>query len=160
MKIFTMKMCSVLTFLWLLDVNKSNAQDALSIGGEATGSGGAVSYSIGQIDYAFKGNTTFTLAEGVQQPYEISVTALDENNEGIMLSVYPNPVVNMLRISCHETIKITGYTLQDATGRMLHTERIYGSFYEVDMQRYPTGNYFITINTSENKSNHYLLIKK
>jgi hypothetical protein len=155
-----MKMCSVLTFLWLLDVNKSNAQDALSIGGEATGSGGAVSYSIGQIDYAFKGNTTFTLAEGVQQPYEISVTALDENNEGIMLSVYPNPVVNMLRISCHETIKITGYTLQDATGRMLHTERIYGSFYEVDMQRYPTGNYFITINTSENKSNHYLLIKK
>lgn len=160
MKIFTMKMCSVLTFLWLLNVNKSNAQDALSIGGEATGSGGTVSYSIGQIDYAFKGNTTFTLAEGVQQPYEISVTALDENNEGIMLSVYPNPVENRLFITCPENSGMTGYSLQDATGRTLHTKTGCGNFFDVDMQHYPSGNYFISIATSTNKTNHYLIIKK
>lgn len=137
------------------------AQQSLNAaGGNASGSGGTVSYSIGQIDYAFKGNTTFTLAEGVQQPYEISVTALDEAGTEQLPAVYPNPVENRLFITCPENSGMTGYSLQDATGRTLHTKTGCGNFFDVDMQHYPSGNYFISIATSTTKTNHYLIIKK
>ena len=48
-------------------------QGAVSAGGEATGAGGSVSYSIGQIDYITKSSSGHFILEGQQQPYEISI---------------------------------------------------------------------------------------
>ena len=46
-------------------------------GGNASGSGGSVSYTVGQIVYTTNTDSNGSVAQGVQQPYEISVvTAL------------------------------------------------------------------------------------
>jgi hypothetical protein len=52
-----------------------NAQTGIAAGGgNATGSGGSVSYSIGQVFYMMNTGTTGSVLQGVQQPWEISQT--------------------------------------------------------------------------------------
>ena len=48
-------------------------QAVVTAGAEATGTGGTVSYSVGQVVYQTHAGTNGSVAEGVQQPYEISV---------------------------------------------------------------------------------------
>ena len=46
----------------------ANAQDAIpATGGDATGSGGSASYTVGQIGYTTNTGTNGSVAEGVQQ---------------------------------------------------------------------------------------------
>jgi hypothetical protein len=56
------------------------AQEVIpAVGGNASGSGGSVSYSVGQVAYQTHTGTNGSVVEGVQQPYEISVlTAIEE----------------------------------------------------------------------------------
>jgi hypothetical protein len=50
-----------------------NAQETISPGGgNATGSGGSVSYTIGQVAYGAFSGTTGSVIQGIQQPYDIS----------------------------------------------------------------------------------------
>lgn len=53
-------------------------ETTLTAGGEATGSGGSVSYSIGQLFYMTKTGTTGSVSEGVQQPIEIASELPDD----------------------------------------------------------------------------------
>lgn len=51
-----------------------NAQETLSsAGGNATGSGGSISYTVGQVFYNSFSGETGSIAQGVQQPFEISL---------------------------------------------------------------------------------------
>ena len=71
----------------------SQAQEAIpTAGGEATGSGGTVSYTVGQVNYQTASGTNGSISEGVQQPFEISVTSTNDIS-GVSLNVkaYPNP---------------------------------------------------------------------
>ena len=56
------------------------AQEVISSsGGNVSGSGGSVSYSVGQVVYTTNTGTNGSVAQGVQQPYEISVvTGIEE----------------------------------------------------------------------------------
>jgi gliding motility-associated-like protein len=55
--------------LMSLLVNKLySQQNTIVSGGEATGSGGSLSYSIGQVVYSTYSGSTYTLIQGVQQP--------------------------------------------------------------------------------------------
>jgi len=68
-------------------------------GGNATGSGGTVSYTVGQIQYNTYSGTNGTVSQGVQQPYEISVVTAIKNTGEITLEciVYPNPTRGLLK---------------------------------------------------------------
>jgi hypothetical protein len=77
------------------------AQDAsITTGGNAYGSGGMVSYSLGQLVYQTITSTSESITEGVQQPYEISVlTGIKESEIFLHISAYPNPVSNYCILS-------------------------------------------------------------
>ena len=86
----------ILSSLLLLSIGMIglDAQNTIpSSGGNASGSGGTVSYSIGQIVYTTNTGTNGTVAQGTQQPFEISVvTGIEEAlNITLQCSVYPNP---------------------------------------------------------------------
>jgi len=52
-----------------------SAQEAvLATGADAAGSGGKVSYSVGQIAYTSQTGSNGSVTQGVQQPYEIFAT--------------------------------------------------------------------------------------
>lgn len=69
--------------------------------GDVSGSGGSVSYSVGQVVYTTHTGTSGSVAEGVQQPYEISVVTGLEEAQSINLSVtaYPNPTTDYCQVS-------------------------------------------------------------
>lgn len=62
------------SFLCCIYVASLQGQSTIpATGGNATGSGGSVSYTAGQATYQTSEGTTGTVAQGVQQPYEISM---------------------------------------------------------------------------------------
>ncbi len=80
--------CLVLLFLGLGGLQ---AQDAVTAaGGEASGSGGSSSYSVGQVLYTTSAGSNGIVAHGVQQAYEIFVTAgIEETNINLELIGLP-----------------------------------------------------------------------
>ena len=117
--------------LFILGLTGLQAQESINTsGGEISGSGGSVSYSVGQIVYQTSFSTNSSVAEGVQQPYEISVVTSVEEAKGITLSVtaYPNPATDNL------TLEINGlnmdhlsYQLYDLQGKSLQYGEISGN---------------------------------
>lgn len=81
----------------------------IASGGDATGSGGTVSYAVGQIVYATDTATTGSVAKGVQQPFEISVvTGINELGITLGVSVYPNPTTTFLHLQIEsEKLKLS-----------------------------------------------------
>ena len=60
------------------------AQESVNAtGGNASGSGGSASYSVGQVVYTNNTGTSGSVAQGVQQPFEISVVTGIEEAKGI-----------------------------------------------------------------------------
>ena len=130
------------------------AQKAIpASGGKATGIGGSISYTVGQVGYTTNSGSNEYLSQGVQQPYEISVVTGIKEAEGIRLeySVYPNPTADFL------TLKISNfkadnfyYQLWDVNGKLLETNRIESEETQITMKNYNRATYFLKI-TSDNK---------
>ncbi len=74
--------------------------NVLATGGEANGTDGQVSFSVGQIDFATVSGADAVLTEGVQQPYEFFTIGVEELEDiELIASVFPNPArfdVNLL----------------------------------------------------------------
>ena len=106
MKYKKLKLSTVL--LLGLGLTGLQAQTAIpATGGNVSGTGGSVSYSVGQVVYTTNtGGANGSVAQGVQQPFEISVvTGIDEAN-GITLqcSAYPNPTTDFLKLKVENFI--------------------------------------------------------
>ncbi len=75
MKYKNLKLSAIL----LLGLGLTGLQAQTSVnatGGNASGSGGSASYSVGQVVYTTHTGTNGSVAQGVQQPFEISVVGL------------------------------------------------------------------------------------
>jgi len=85
-------------------------------GGNATGSGGTVSYSVGQVMYNTFTGTNGSVAEGVQQPYEISVvTGIEEAKDiNLLLTAFPNPTNDYLTLEIQSIVQTQDFASQEA----------------------------------------------
>ena len=91
-------------------------------GSNATGTGGAVSYTIGQLVYEITTAAGGSVIQGVQQPYEISViSSLEEVPEiNLQVSVFPNPAEQYLILRIDEPEPtLFRYLLFDMSGKLL-----------------------------------------
>jgi hypothetical protein len=126
-----------------------NAQQAVATaGGNASGSGGSVSYSVGQMGYTTNTGTNGSVAQGVQQPFEISVVTGLEETEGISLrfSVYPNPTTEYLELKVENFDKENlSYLLIDMNGKPLETKKITGDKTNIVMGNLVPATYFLKI---------------
>lgn len=129
-----------------------HAQDAVtSSGGQATGSGGTSSYTVGQIVYSSNSGTSGSVAHGVQQPYEISVVSGFEDAKDISLicSVYPNPTTHLLILKVENySIENLRYHLYDIQGKLLESIVVSADQTSIDMNKYTPATYLINISTS------------
>lgn len=118
-------------------------------GGSATGNGGTVTYTVGQIaDQKVEGGGRYVI-EGVQQPYEIQVVGVN-SYPGINLTaiVYPNPTVDKVMLSIRDyEIPSTGLTLQlyDLNGKFLKTMVITDADTEIDFSEYAASTYQLRV---------------
>jgi hypothetical protein len=134
----------------------------VSGGGNATGSGGSVSYSIGQIAYTFaSGGANGYAIQGVQQPLEVSVvTSVNQIETKFALDVYPNPTSSRLILNIGENnLKNMTYQLLSIDGTMLKQNQINSSAEQIDMSALPSGTYLLKILSRQQQLKLFKVIK-
>ncbi|HYW94387.1 MAG TPA: T9SS type A sorting domain-containing protein [Bacteroidales bacterium] len=123
-------------------------------GGNASGTGGETTYTLGQIAFSAYENTEYSVAEGVQQPFEISqITGIEQKGElNKLLFVYPNPTSDYLTLKVGKQAgKGLRYQLLDVRGKLLETNEIDNSETSIDVSHLATGTYFLNVSNSKNK---------
>ena len=89
----------------LLICNVSVAQSSVnSSGGEATGSGGFASFSVGEIVYSNFSSSSGSVMEGIQFPFEVVTLSTSVFAHEIQLLAYPNPVINTLTLKLQNKV--------------------------------------------------------
>ena len=139
------------------------AQESINAtGGNASGSGGTVAYSVGQVVYTTNTGTSGSVAQGVQQPYEISTVTGLEEAKGISLSVsaYPNPTTDYLTLSIGEfEISNLSYQLYDMNGKILQSEKIADNQTNIVMSNLVSATYFVKVIQGNKEVKTFKIIK-
>lgn len=149
---------------WALCIPLANAQEtALSAGGEATGGGGAASYSIGQLFYTTISGESATAAQGIQLGYEITVVTAVKEARPISLSVaaYPNPAQNQLKLEIPglETADMY-WQLYNSNGKLLAADDVAGQLTRIDMSGQVPGVYLLKVIRNDQSLKTLQIIKK
>ena len=131
------------------------AQSAIvPVGGDAQSNGGSVSYTVGQIAVRSANNSSgISVAEGVQQPYEILTVGVDDYPQITLNAVvYPNPTENLaqLRLNGFE-IPAGGLRaiLYDGSGKRLQTFPVTNDLTSFQIGQYATGTYYLELRNGQ-----------
>jgi hypothetical protein len=156
-----LKLIAVLLLGFLL--TGIQAQEASIVtGGNASGSGGSVSYSVGQVVYNTNTGLNGSVAQGVQQPYEISDITGIEETKGITLqcTVYPNPTIDFLtlKVENYTTIGLT-YQLYDVNGKLIESQKIAGNEASIVMSNLLPSTYFLKVTENNKEVKTFKIIK-
>lgn len=157
--------CKVLIAFCLFGFGISiQAQNSIpASGGNATGTGGKESYTIGQVVYTTIKVPTGTITQGLQQPYEISVvTAIKEASDiTLEISVYPNPAdgfVN-LKVEKYDSDNLN-YKLIDMNGMLILEKKVDGNETQIQLGNILPGTYFLKIVDNNKELKTFKIIKK
>ena len=134
-------------------------------GGTASGNGGTLTYTVGQIAAQNNSDGTTSISEGVQQPYEIQTIGID-NYPGITLNaiLYPNPTQGNLQLvmSQEQLEMVNGQWLMkvfDANGKYLLSKQIDGETTLLDLSPYATGTYYINVCSGKDVMKTFKVVK-
>jgi hypothetical protein len=162
MRIKRLKISAVI--LLGLGLTGLQAQESMNTtGGDASGSAGSLSYSVGQAVYQTHTSTSGSVAEGVQQPYEISVVLAKREAVGITLSVsaYPNPTTDNLTLSVEAfELSNVSYQLFDINGRILQNGKIASELTSIAMGNLVSATYFIKVVKDNKEIKTFKIIKQ
>ena len=152
---------SVFVFFTLCLFNCFCQQTVLSAGGEASGSTGTVSYSIGQLSFMTLIGDQGVITEGAQQPYEILFNSIHEAGISLQCKAWPNPASTYLLLSIenHE-IKNLSYRLYTLNGILLKDLPVKEKNTKVSLDIIAPGTYILTVTENGNVLNSYKIIKK
>ena len=136
-------------------------QATTATGGNASGSGGTVAYSVGQIFYTTNTGTTGSEAQGVQQPYEISIVlGIDNHSINLELSAYPNPTTNNLTLNVGKAeLSTLNFQLYDISGKLIEIRKIISSTETIGMANLPSTTYFLKVSNNNNEVKTFKIIK-
>ena len=145
----------------LLGLGGLQAQETVTTtGGEATGTGGIASYTVGQVVYTTATGTNGSVAQGVQQPYEISTeVGINETTINLELSVYPNPTANYLTLKVEKTEGLT-FQLYDLQGKVITNKKVNSATTTVAMKNIQTATYFLNVVKNNQIIKTFKVIKK
>ena len=139
------------------------AQDAIpATGGNASGSGGSASYTIGQVVYTTNTGTAGSVAQGVQQSFEITIVTVIEAGKGISLNciVYPNPVTDYLVLKIEgEAQKQYIASIFDINGKLIENIKVESNDTKIDMGNLVPATYFLKVTQGEKEIKTFKIIK-
>ena len=132
------------TFFSLLATLELSAQEnTVASGGKATGSGGTVSYSLGQVVYSTNIGTNGSVSQGVQQPYAVSTT-VGINETSIQLNAYPNPTTNNLTLTTDDSESLS-YQLFNIQGAEISSKTLNSKTSNISLEGHPRATYFLKV---------------
>ena len=154
-----------LTILILLILGLTNIQaqeTVLTTGGDATGSDGSMSYSVGQIVYTTNTGTNGYVLQGIQQPFEITTTLDIKEIEGINLkcSIYPNPTPDnlILEIDEYDNKEIL-YQLYNFSGKLIESKKLKNNRNIITMKDLVPSTYFLKVISNQKEIKTFKIIK-
>ena len=156
-----MKRLLLLYLLLLLSGTYLLAQEATTTAiGNAVGSGGTVSYTIGQVAYTSSASANGSVTAGVQQSYLISVTGL-ERVKGIDLVAYPNPTTDVLTLLVeNDHHKNLSYFLYNMNGVLVESRKMINNHTSIEVNRLTSGTYFLKVTDHQQEVKTFQIIKK
>ncbi len=116
----------ILGFVGLQGIKAQN--ELLTTGGDISGSGGSVAFSIGQTVYTNYEGVGGRTSLGVQQPYVI-VTGINEPDKFFSANIYPNPANSSIQLKLEKNTPVANldnlaYSLYDINGRLVISNEI------------------------------------
>ncbi len=133
--------------------NFAQAQESVNaIGGVDVGTGGTVSFSVGQMVYTTDTKESGSMVQGIQRPYRITTTDIRKVNDDISFKAYPNPSSDdlFLEMNAYRSEKLV-YHLYDIQGKLLITNKIESPKTQINMRALAVGAYLIQIYNSKNQ---------
>jgi hypothetical protein len=133
--------------------NFAQAQESInSIGGVDAGTGGTVSFSVGQMVYTTDSKGAGAVVQGIQRPYKITTTDIKKVNDDISFKAYPNPSSDdlFLEMNAVRNEKLN-YQLYDMQGKLLMTNSIEIPKTQINMRGLAVGAYLIQIYNTNNQ---------
>lgn len=132
----------------LFSLSLAAQQNTVATGGDATGTGGSVSFTVGQIDYVSPTGTDGNLNEGVQQPYEffkdVGIATLDWD-----VQLYPNPTNEFIVLEVEQLAEDLNYVLVDAKGSIVAEGAVTTTETMIEMRQFATGSYMLQLTQHE-----------
>lgn len=147
----------------LVSVSLNAQQTISSAGGNALGSGGSASYTVGQVFYHTASGTNVSVAAGVQQAYEIQIiVGIAEANElNMSLTAFPNPTTNVLILKIGDNhLENLKYELVDGSGKLLLGSVLAEAETTIQMENFASASYFLTITKGNIVQKSFKIIKK
>lgn len=142
-----------------------SAQVALTAsGGEASGTSGSSSYSVGQLVYnTLTGTNQYSLSQGIQQPVEISVVSGTDKAQQIQLNVkvYPNPASTYLVLQIDDSEKVSYEAfLYNLNGTQIKQIKVTDVQTEIDINGLLPSVYLLKVLKNDQAIKTFKIIKK
>jgi hypothetical protein len=162
-----MKACWLTTmsvvFPLLFTIDLWSQETVAASGGNATGSGGTASFTVGQVVYTTNSGSTGAIAQGVQQPYEIYTVTGVEEAVGINLEmeVYPNPASDFLKLVIADyNLENLTCQLYDSNGGLIQNSKIINKETIIYTGDLAPAVYFLKVTDNYNEIKTFKIIKK
>ena len=158
------KMKTVALLLLVFGITTAQAQQAITAtGGNASGSGGTIAYSVGQIVYTTYTGATGSVAQGVQQPYEISIVEVEDHQISLNMQAYPNPTTDYLTLNVGASTSLSNesmsYEIYNISGKLIESRKIISSTETISMANLPSATYFLKVSNNNNEVKTFKIIK-
>jgi hypothetical protein len=157
------KILSIFFLLGFCIATVQGQQTIPATGGNASGSGGSVSYTVGQILSSTISGSNGTVVQGVQQPYEISVVTALRNTEDISLkcSVYPNPTAGLTKLVFESPdFENLRFRLYDINGILLQDKKVESRETEISLENFSSSVYFLKVLKNNLEVKVFKIVKK
>jgi hypothetical protein len=143
----------LILILFIITSNFAQAQESVnSIGGVDVGTGGTVSFSVGQMVYTTDSKGSGAVVQGIQRPYRITTTDIKKLDNSFSFKAYPNPSSDDLFLEMNEyRNEKLNYQLFDMQGKLLMTNPIEIPKTQINMRALAVGTYLIQIYTANNQ---------
>ncbi len=130
-------------------------------GGDATGSGGSSSYTVGQLVYTTNIGSG-TVSQGVQQAFEFQTLSNSElNTINLSAIMYPNPTSDYVMLKISDTALYNlSYHLVDINGKAISNGSLTNGDTQINMQQLPVGMYILKVSQNNQELKTFKIIKK
>lgn len=157
--------CAKITLLALLVVTASVLQaqrNTVASGGDVSGIGGSLSFSVGQVDHAVLIAPAGSVQQGVQQPYQATVTTGHEEHDlERSFGAFPNPTREQLFLEVKgELLPGSYFILRDDRGRTLSTRNIDADLLAIPIEGSAQGVYFLEVRQGGEVIKSFRIVKQ
>ena len=154
---------AIAAYILLFQLNISAQSDFVTSGGDAVGSSGSVSYTVGETFYTNSTGETGSISLGVQQPHFVIMIGIDPTNENLSASIYPNPTASDIHLQISEEVDLSAkeihYQLFDMSGKIVLSGEIQSVVTQVSLQEIADAVYVLRIYKNENEIKSFKIFK-